>query len=130
MKHLTTILFVVAAQFGFGQDSTMYCQENASMFSNCYVFYSDGTFKHYLVTDDFYGHYGKGKYEDKGQRRFLYYGKLDSSYDNYDDKLYTKEVNSLQVLKKKNKKYVSKNYYEFLTNDRKVSFNKEETDSK
>lgn len=74
-----TILFLTVFGQLFGQDTTIYLQENASMFSNNYIFIkknkSDnfGTFIQYSGTDDMQYWYGEGVFTETNQKYFLTY---------------------------------------------------------
>ena len=80
------------------------------MFSNRYVFFEDGTFKHYYFTDDLQEWYGKGKFIDKGNKRTLYFLEADSTYKlGYGKPHY--ETNFTRTLKIRGKKFKSKDFY-------------------
>jgi hypothetical protein len=74
---LLTILFLTVATHLFGQDTTIYEQANASMFSNNYTFIkktkSDtfGTFMQYSRTDDMQNWYGHGVFTESHKKYFL-----------------------------------------------------------
>lgn len=92
----------------FAQDSIVVFQEKAAMFSNKYVFYNNGTFKHYFITDDGQIRYGVGTYKDLGCTRTLYFGEKDNSFN---PELYTIfETNFNRKLTKHGEKFVSKDY--------------------
>jgi hypothetical protein len=73
---LTILLLAVIGQL-FGQDTTIYSQENASMFSNYYTFIkknkSDnfGTFMQYSETDDMQHWYGQGVFTETNKKYSL-----------------------------------------------------------
>lgn len=80
MNHLYiifTILFLTVYGQLFAQDTTIYRQANASMFSNNYTFIkknkSDkfGTFIQYSGTDDMQYWYGEGVFTETNQKYFL-----------------------------------------------------------
>ena len=73
---LTILFWTVSGQL-FGQDTTIYSQESASMFSNNYTFIkknkSDnfGTFIQYSGTDDMQHWYGRGVFTETNKKYFL-----------------------------------------------------------
>ncbi len=85
-----TILFISAFGQLFAQDTTIYRQANASMFSNNYTFIkknkSDkfGTFIQYSRTDDMQYWYGEGKFTETNKKYFLtfdttnYYNRIET----------------------------------------------------
>ena len=83
------------------QDSTIYNQKDASMFSNKYVFYSNGTFKHFYLTDDGHVWYGQGNYLDEHKYRTLYFRDADTTMKSYEGWLIHYETNFQRVLVKK-----------------------------
>ncbi len=77
-QHLIlTILFLTDIGQLFGQDTTIYSQENASMFSNNYTFIrknksdSFGTFIQYSGTDDMQQWYGQGVFTETNKNYSL-----------------------------------------------------------
>lgn len=83
------------------QDSTVYIQIDASMFNNYYVFYSNGTFKHFYTSDDGQVWYGKGKYFDNGKYRTLHFKEADTTMNEYEGLKVHHETNFQRVLIKK-----------------------------
>jgi hypothetical protein len=76
------ILFVICFLLPFsllGQDTALYCQQNASMFSDCYTFYKAsptdkcGSFEHIAYTDDGQVWFGKGTFVEHRSRFSLKY---------------------------------------------------------
>lgn len=85
MKKTTLVLlFSLMYIFSNAQDSTVYVQKDAAMFSNTYIFFSDGTFKHYYTTDDVQLWYGEGDYSDNGKHRTLYFRDADATLNDYE----------------------------------------------
>jgi|GEM_PF-3824543 len=91
------------------QDSMILRQSNAAMFSNVYVFYSNGTFKHYYKTDDLQIWYGCGTYKDRFGTRILLFGDADSTYKTRC--LLHYEVNFRRKLRKRGNTYSSRDFY-------------------
>ncbi|MEM9051349.1 MAG: hypothetical protein AAGC47_04780 [Bacteroidota bacterium] len=83
------------------QDSTLFIQSDAAMFSNEYVFYSDGTFKHFYTTDDGQVWYGTGNYFEKGKYRTLCFKAADTAMNQYNGWIIHYETNFQRVLVKK-----------------------------
>ena len=102
MKRILLLLNLVLICFlTKAQDSTIYSQQDAAMFSNKYVFYSDGTFKHFYTTDDGQVWYGKGNYFDKGKYRTLYFHHADTTMNSYESWMIHYETNFQRVLVRK-----------------------------
>jgi len=97
------------------QDSIVYHQSKLNMFSNKYVFFSNGTFKHYYQTDDGQLWYGFGEFEDKGRIRILKFKdpdltmKIDYMRIHY-------EANFNRKLVKRANKFKSKDFYNTTRN--------------
>ena len=74
---ILTILFLTVIGQALGQDTTIYRQANASMFSNNYSFIkknksdNSGTFKQYSGTDDMQQWYGEGVFTETNKKYFL-----------------------------------------------------------
>ncbi|KQC30852.1 hypothetical protein AAY42_13860 [Flagellimonas eckloniae] len=83
------------------QDSNTYIQNDAAMFSNRYIFNSDGTFKHFFITDDGQVWYGRGNYFNKGKYRTLYFKDADTTMNEYNGWRIHYETNFQRVLVKK-----------------------------
>lgn len=94
----------------YAQDSLVYTQSNSVMFSNRYVFFNDGTFKHYFHTDDGRVWYGVGKFTDKGRKRTLNFKDADLTFNKYIE-LTRFECNFQRILLKRGKTYKSLDYY-------------------
>lgn len=102
MKKVTlTLILSLICVLSRAQDSSIYSQKDAAMFSNKYIFFSDGDFKHYYTTDDGQLWYGQGEYFDKGKYRTLYFRDADSTMNNYEGWLIHYETNFQRVLVKK-----------------------------
>ena len=75
--HILTILFFIVFVPLFGQDTTVYRQANASMFSNNYTFIkknksdNSGIFIQYSGTDDMQYWYGQGVFTETNKKYFL-----------------------------------------------------------
>ena len=80
------------------------------MFSNKYVFFKNGTFKHYFQTDDAQFWYGIGTYTDNGRKRILKFEDIDKSYKK-DFGLLHYEANFQRILFKRRKEFKSIDYY-------------------
>lgn len=98
-----TILFISAFGQLFAQDTTIYRQANASLFSNNYTFIkkskSDkfGTFIQCSRTDDMQYWYGEGKFTETNKKYFLtfdttnYYNRIETiASTSHSDTLYIK----------------------------------------
>ena len=122
MKRVLKLLTLVQifCSSSYGQDSIVVFQKNESLFSNEYIFYSNGTFKHYYETDDFQTWYGKGKFKDKGRKRILTFGDPDLSYKKDYGKLHY-ESNFERTLKIRRRQFISRDYY-FNSRKRNVIF--------
>jgi hypothetical protein len=80
MKHLKYVLVWVGLFFfrrSEAQDTLNYRQKDASLFSNTYAFYSNGTFEHFFRTDDFQTWYGRGHYKSFRNRYQLTFEKAE-----------------------------------------------------
>jgi hypothetical protein len=109
-KHFVSLCFILNNSINlFAQDSIVVFQEKAAMFSNKYVFYNNGTFKHYFMTDDGQIRYGVGTYKDLGCTRTLYFGEKDSLLKSELTLIY--ETNFKRKLVKRGNKFKSKDYY-------------------
>lgn len=98
----------------------MVFQTKSSLFTNKYVFYSYGTFKHFYRTDDGQLWYGQGTYTDKGKKRVLRFGDADFMVnDKYLVVHY--EAGFERTLKRSGNRYLSKDYYH-TTKDKTVVF--------
>jgi hypothetical protein len=126
MKLFLLILFVLASNLVSAQDSVVVSQRESIMFSNKYVFYKNGIFKHYFHTDDLQLWYGKGTYKDKGKTRYLNFGGKDLSFERAGGFSTKHEVNFTRKLKKRNEYFLSKDYYN-TTNKRIVIFEPDKT---
>jgi hypothetical protein len=100
-KNTLTFILSLFCFLSKAQDSTIYYQKDAAMFSNKYIFYSDGTFKHFYTTDDVQLWYGHGEYFDKGKYRTLYFKDADTKMNMYEGWLIHYETNFQRVLVKK-----------------------------
>lgn len=110
IKLLLTLISMLTLQNTYSQDSIVYTQKNSVMFSNRYVFFKDGTFKHYFHTDDGRVWYGVGKFTDKGRKRILKFEDADLSYTK-DIELTHFESNFQRILLKRGKEFKSVDYY-------------------
>ena len=90
------------------------------MFSNYYVFYVDGTFKHYYFPDVGVAWYGKGTYKDKGKKRVLEFSDPDTTFKRELGGIHY-EANFKRTLKISDKQFISKDYY-FTTKNKTVIF--------
>lgn len=109
-KRFCTIILILIIQNLYSQDSITFTQSKSRMFNNQYVFFKDGTFKHYYQTDDGQFWYGKGTFTDKGHKRILKFGDVDLSYkQNFG--LIRYEANFQRILYKRGKEYKSIDYY-------------------
>jgi hypothetical protein len=106
------------------QDSLVLFQEKASMFSNKYVFFSNGTFRHEYLTDDLQMWYGTGTYLDKGMTRILQFGSAELIDET--SFLIHYEANFQRKLKKFGKKFKSRDYYH-TTRKKRVTFSPRNT---
>lgn len=79
------------------------------MFSNKYVFYSNGIFKHYFQTDDAQIWYGTGIYKDR-RKRILKFNDPDLNFKREYFRIHY-EANFELVLKRTKKGFKSKDYY-------------------
>jgi len=111
MKNILTLLFIcISAHFTAAQDSLVVSQKNAAMFSNTYIFYSNGTFKHFFFTDDFQVWYGRGEYQDRGKTRILRFDKADENYKPAFISVHY-EANFVRKLRIKKGGFKSRDYY-------------------
>lgn len=94
----------------YSQDSIIYSQKTAVMFSNEYVFFNNGRFKHYYKTDDGQIWYGTGTFIDKGRKRILKFEDPDLNYKIEFGKLHH-ESNFKRILIRRGNKYKSQDYY-------------------
>lgn len=94
----------------YSQDSIVFSQSSARLFNNQYVFFKDGTFKHYFQTDDGQLWYGVGEFTDKGQKRILRFKDADLSYKKTFGSIHY-ESNFQRTLIKCGKEYKSLDYY-------------------
>lgn len=101
MKQIAIIILMLICSICKAQDSTSYYQKDAVLFSNKYTFFSDGTFKHFFMTDDLQVWYGSGKYVDKGKYRTLYFKDADTTMYEYKEWILNYETNFQRVLVKK-----------------------------
>ena len=108
LKLLFSALLII--QNIYSQDSIVFSQSNSKMFSNKYVFFKNGTFKHYYQTDDGQYWYGVGEYIDKGRKRILKFEDADLSYKK-DFGLVHYESNFQRIIFKRGKEYKSIDYY-------------------
>src|SRR3990167_9694713 len=92
------------------QDSIVYIQSNSVLFSNRYVFFNDGTFKHYFHTDDGQTWFGVGEFTDKGRKRILNFKDSDLTLIK-NRELTHFESNFKRILLKRGKIYKSIDYY-------------------
>ena len=119
-KHFVSLCFILNNSINlFAQDSIVVFQEKAAMFSNKYVFYNNGTFKHYFMTDDGQIRYGVGTYKDLGCTRTLYFGEKDSFLKSELTLIY--ETNFKRKLIKRGNKFISKDFYR-TTRKHRVTF--------
>lgn len=108
MKKILLILTLsLICTLSKAQDSTIYSQKDAILFSNKYIFYSDGTFKHFHATDDGQVWYGHGEYFDKDQYRTLYFRGADTTMNKYEGLIVHYETHFQRVLVKKTYGYKS-----------------------
>ncbi|MES2286099.1 MAG: hypothetical protein V4547_10455 [Bacteroidota bacterium] len=110
IKLLLSVTSILIIQNTYSQDSIVFTQSNSIMFSNKYVFFKNGSFKHYYQTDDGQFWYGAGKYADKGNKRVLKFEDADLSYKK-DFGLVHYESNFQRILFKRGKEYKSIDYY-------------------
>jgi len=110
LNILYSTILILIIQNTYSQDSITYTQSNSIMFSNKYVFFKNGTFKHYYQTDDGQYWYGIGTFIDKGCKRILKFGDADLTYKK-DFGLIHYEANFQRILRKRGKKYKSIDYY-------------------
>lgn len=103
-------ILTLVLQNTYSQDSITYTQSNSKMFSNNYVFFKNGTFKHYYETDDGQYWYGIGTYTDKGRKRILEFGDVDLNFKK-DFGLIHYETNFQRILHKSGNEYKSIDYY-------------------
>jgi hypothetical protein len=80
------------------------------MFTNEYVFFKDGSFKHYFKTDDGQIWYGVGKYKDIRRTRVLKFDNTDLNLKN-NSLFINYEVNFERILKKCKKGFKSYDFY-------------------
>ena len=103
-------LFVAGNLYSQDKDSIVFHQSNARLFHNQYVFFKDGTFKHYFQTDDGQFWYGVGEFTDKGRKRILRFRDVDLNYKiNFG--LIHYESNFQRTLIKCGKEFKSLDYY-------------------
>lgn len=112
-------LFALSTQIVYGQDSLIVYQKDASLFSNIYIFYSNGTFKHFYQTDDLQTWYGRGNFSDIKNERVLKFGIPDTLSKDYGKVHY--ESNFKRKLVIKGNSFISNDYY-FTTKKKKVIF--------
>lgn len=78
MKVLTCFIFLFPLSL-LGQDTVVYCQKSAFMFSDCYTFYKEdvgdknGNFIHEISTDDGQTWFGKGSFLERKKKFVLKY---------------------------------------------------------
>ncbi len=99
--------FLFLSSKAIAQDSLVYSQKDAQLFSNSYTFFPDGTFKHFYLTDDGQVWYGKGNYFDDGKYRTLYFREADTTMKRYEGWKVYYETNFQRVLVRKKKGYKS-----------------------
>jgi hypothetical protein len=110
IKIILVLISTLAIQNIYAQDSIVFTQSNSVMFSNRYVFFNDGTFKHYFHTDDGRVWYGVGKFTDKGRKRTLKFEDADLTF-NKNIELTRFESNFQRIILKRGKAYKSIDYY-------------------
>ena len=120
MKAIVIIILNFVLNFCSAQDSMVVTQQRAKMYSNKYVFFKDGRFKHYYRTDDLQEWYGEGTYADKGRKRILKFGDANLNYKIPFGLLHY-EANFMRILLKTNNGFKSKDYYN-TTRKRNVFF--------
>ena len=108
-KHFL-FLILLSYCYTYSQDSIVYSQSKSVMFSNKYVFFKNGTFKHYFQTDDGQIWYGIGTFIDKGRKRTLKFEDADLNYKR-EFGLVHYESNFKRVLIRCGKQYKSEDYY-------------------
>lgn len=95
-KIVLFLLFIFTTIDLSAQDTLVYSQKNSVMFSNKYFLYPKlKTFEHKFRTDDGQLWYGKGKYEIKKGKLFLYFG---------DSEKEIKKMNRISKIYNKSKK--------------------------
>lgn len=117
---LAILLIISNSNRAIGQDSTVVFQEKTSLFSNQYIFFSNGTFKHFFYTDDGQVWYGAGTYKDQSRNRVLQFADADTTFES-GSLLIRHESNFNRILKKRGKKFRSDDFYH-TTRKRKVIF--------
>lgn len=120
-KFLLILLFPFHTLFA--QDSTVYRQKDEIIFSNTYIFYSDKTFKHIFNSEDGVIWFGQGTFTDRGRCRLLKFGAPVKSDPYAEFQKIHYEMNFERKLKRKNKIFISKDYYN-TTSKRYVLFEK------
>lgn len=103
-------LFVAGNLYSQDKDSIVFHQSNARLFNNQYVFFKDGTFKHYFQTDDGQFWYGVGEFTDKGRKRILQFKDADLNYKKSWGLIHY-ESNFQRTLIKSRKEFKSLDYY-------------------
>lgn len=124
---LSGLLFTSTIDEAAAQDSTIVYQENARMFSNKYIFYSNGKFRHFFLTDDGQVWYGVGTYKDQNENRILRFSDADTSYKFAFRIRY--ESNFLRTLKIQGKSFRSEDFYG-TTGGNEVVFSERQVKSK
>ena len=107
-------LLIFASQL-YAQDSLVVKQRNSVMFSNYYVFYNDGTFKHYYQTDDLQIWYGIGNFQDQGRKRILKFKNPDMNFRR-EFILVHYEANFERTLLRKRNSFKSADFYNTTKN--------------
>lgn len=117
---LTTIIYTQV----FAQDSVIVHQENVHLYTNKYIFYSSGIFKHVFSTDDGQVWYGVGTYQDKRRKRILNFSNPDLMFKS--DLQIHYESNFSRRIKKCGKKFKSKDFYNTTRRNNVIFSRKEE----
>jgi hypothetical protein len=121
MKYILIIAsYISLPTMALSQDSLLVYQKEATFFSNKYIFYTDGTFKHYFFTDDLQVWFGKGKYTDKGKIRTLKFGDPEMKNE-LNGWIIHYEANFTRKLKISGNMFISLDYYH-STRKKYVSF--------
>lgn len=94
------------------KDSMIFVQEQAALFSNEYIFYSNQTFFHQFTSDASEYKIGRGTYVDRGKTRILYFKDFDTTqYVKNKFERYSFERNQTRKLKLAKGSFSCKDYH-------------------
>lgn len=108
---LTIFFFITVKLYSLPKDSIIVYEKGGGKWSNSYIFYCDGVFKHFFATDDGQVWYGKGIYKDSKFRRTLIFKEADSTSELESMFRVHYEVNFERKLRIKGRKFKSRDYY-------------------